>query len=272
LLLQYQNTKRDADHILPFGFLPYRGARTASASLEKRMEALQRVKPDGYVRSFQNRKCRLDLHTEHSVLALVRFVVAVPKRTGRQMIVLDYYNLQEQPFGVTPDSRYLFLNPTHKEALASLIYGIEAGCGFVALISTPGLGKTTLLFQTLDILREKARIVFLFQTIGTPLDLLRALLSGLGVRDLQGSLVEMQLKLKDILTEQYRQGKRVVLVIDEAQNLDDSVLELVRMLSNFETARDKLIQIILSGRPQLADNMGSPELLQYGNEFRYLLV
>jgi len=177
-------------------------------------------------------------------------------------MVLDYYNLQEQPFGVTPDSRYLFLNPTHKEALASLIYGIEAGCGFVALIATPGLGKTTLLFQTLDILRDKARIVFLFQTIRTPLDLLRALLSGLGVRDLQGSLVEMQLRLKDILTEQYRQGKRVVLVIDEAQNLDDSVLELVRMLSNFETARDKLIQIILSGQPQLADNMGSPELLQ----------
>ena len=63
------------------------------------------------------------------------------------MMVLDYYKLQEQPFGVTPDSRYLFLNPTYKEALTSLIYGIEEGCGFVALIATPGLGKTTLLFQ-----------------------------------------------------------------------------------------------------------------------------
>ena len=102
-----------------------------------------------------------------------------------------------------------------------------------------------MLFQTLHILRDKARIVFLFQTISTPLDLLRALLSGLGVREIQGSLVEMQIKLKDILTEQYRLGKRVVVVIDEAQNLDDSVLELMRMLSNFETSRDKLIQIIL---------------------------
>jgi general secretion pathway protein A len=91
---------------------------------------------------------------------------------------------------------------------------------------------------------------------------MRALLSGLGVRQMPPNLVEMQLKLKDLLTEQYRMGKRVVLVIDEAQNLDDSVLELVRMLSNFETARDKLIQIILSGQPQLADNIGSPELLQ----------
>ena len=178
------------------------------------------------------------------------------------MMVLDYYRLEEQPFGVTPDPRYLFLTPTHKEALNSLIYGIEAGCGFVALIATPGSGKTTLIFEMLHILRDKARIVFLFQTISTPMDLLRSLLSGLGVRDLQGSLVEMQIKLRDLLTEQYRLGKRVVLVIDEAQSLDDSVLELVRMLSNFETARDKLIQIILAGQPQLADNIGSPELLQ----------
>jgi len=178
------------------------------------------------------------------------------------MTVLDYYKLEELPFGVTPDSRYLFLTPTYKEALGSLVYGIEAGCGFVALIATPGLGKTTLLFEILNILRDKARIVFLFQTISTPLDLLRSLLSGLGVRDLQGGLVEMQIRLKDLLTEQYRLGKRVVLVIDEAQNLDDSVLELVRMLSNFETARDKLIQIVLAGQPQLAENIGSPELIQ----------
>jgi general secretion pathway protein A len=178
------------------------------------------------------------------------------------MMVLDYYRLEEQPFGVTPDPRYLFLTPTHKEALNSLIYGIEAGCGFVALIATPGSGKTTLIFEMLHILRDKARIVFLFQTISTPTDLLRSLLSGLGVRDLQGNLVEMQIRLRDLLTEQYRLGKRVVVVIDEAQNLDDSVLELVRMLSNFETARDKLIQIVLAGQPQLAENIGSPELLQ----------
>jgi general secretion pathway protein A len=178
------------------------------------------------------------------------------------MMVLDYYRLEEQPFGVTPDPRYLFLTPTHQDSLNSLIYGIEAGCGFVALIATPGSGKTTLIFEMLHILRDKARIVFLFQTISTPTDLLRSLLSGLGVRELQGNLVEMQIRLRDLLTEQYRLGKRVVVVIDEAQNLDDSVLELVRMLSNFETARDKLIQIVLAGQPQLAENIGSPELLQ----------
>ena len=178
------------------------------------------------------------------------------------MTALDYYKLKEQPFGVTPDSRYLFLTPTQKDALGSIIYGIESGCGFVALIARPGLGKTTLLFQTLDILRERARLVFLFQTISTPVDLLRALLCGLGAPDMRASLVEMQIRLKNLLAEQYSAGKRVVLVIDEAQNLDDSVLELVRMLSNFETASDKLIQIVLAGQPQLAENIGSPELVQ----------
>ncbi len=178
------------------------------------------------------------------------------------MTALEYYKLKEQPFGVTPDSRYLFLTPTQKDALSSVIYGIESGCGFVALIARPGLGKTTLLFQTLDILRERARLVFLFQTISTPVDLLRALLSGLGAPDMRASLVEMQIRLKNLLAEHYSAGKRVVLVIDEAQNLDDSVLELVRMLSNFETASDKLIQIVLAGQPQLAENIGSPELVQ----------
>ena len=177
-------------------------------------------------------------------------------------MVLDFYNLREHPFGVTPDSKYLFLSATHREALASLTYGIEAGCGFVALIAHPGLGKTTLLFHAMNQLREKARTVFLFQTVCTPMDLLRALLTGLGVHDIKGSLIEMQLRLKDVLVEQFRIRRRVVVVIDEAQNLDDSVLELVRMLSNFETAQEKLIQIVLSGQPQLAEKIASPELVQ----------
>ena len=97
------------------------------------------------------------------------------------------------------------------------------------------MGKTTLLFHALNQLREKARTVFLFQTICTPMDFLRALLAGLGVHETQGSLIELQSKLNEVLAEQSRSGKPLVVVIDEAQNLDDSVLELVRMLSNFET-------------------------------------
>jgi len=177
-------------------------------------------------------------------------------------MVLDYYKLREQPFGVTPDSRYLFLGPTHREALASLLYGVDAGCGFLALIALPGLGKTTLLFHAMNQLRDKAKTVFLFETGCTPSDLLRALLTGLGVQEAEGTLIQMQLKLKEALQEQFRLGKRVVVVIDEAQNLDDSVLELVRMLSNFETSREKLIQVILAGQPRLAEKIGSPGLEQ----------
>lgn len=177
-------------------------------------------------------------------------------------MVLEYYKLREQPFGVTPDSRFLFLSPTHREALGSLLYGVDAGCGFLALIAKPGLGKTTLLFYALQQLKEKALTVFLFQTVCTSMDLLRALLTGLGVHETQGSLIQMQLRLKEVLIAQARLGKRVVAVIDEAQNLDDSVLELIRMLSNFETPQEKLIQIILSGQPQLAEKIASPDLEQ----------
>ena len=177
-------------------------------------------------------------------------------------MVLDFYKLREQPFGVTPDSRYLFLSASHQEALASLLYGIEAGRGFIAMIARPGMGKTTLLFHALNQLRSKATTIFLFQTISTPVDLLRGILTDLGVREMPGSLGQMQSRLNELLVEQARLGKRVVVVIDEAQNLDDSVLELVRMLSNFETSREKLIQIILSGQPQLAEKIASPDLVQ----------
>jgi general secretion pathway protein A len=179
-----------------------------------------------------------------------------------KIMVLNYYKLREEPFGVTPDSRYLYASATHREALASVLYGLEAGRGFVALIAKPGMGKTTLLFHGLNRLREKARTVFLFQTICTPTDFLRALLADLGVHETQGSLTELQAKLNEVVAEQSLSGKPLVVVVDEAQNLDSAVLELVRMLSNFETSREKLIQIILSGQPQLAEKLASPELVQ----------
>jgi hypothetical protein len=158
-------------------------------------------------------------------------------------MVLPYYQLREQPFGVTPDSRYFYLSNTHREALASLLYGVDAGCGFLAVIAAPGLGKTTLLFDALRCLRQAALTVFLFGTVCTPLELLRSLLTALGVKDAHGNLTRLQSRLQDVLIEQARLGKRVVVVMDEAQNLDPAVLELIRMLSNFETPQHKLLQI-----------------------------
>ena len=177
-------------------------------------------------------------------------------------MVLRHFNLREQPFGVTPDSRYLYASATHREALASLLYGVESGLGFVTLTANPGMGKTTLLFEALRRVQETARTVFLFQTIATPLDLVRALLIDLGVKDTQGTLVDLQTQLNEILVSQAATGKRMIVVIDEAQNLDESVLEAVRMLSNFETARQKLMQIILAGQLQLAEKLAQPRLLQ----------
>jgi len=177
-------------------------------------------------------------------------------------MVLDYYKLREEPFGVTPDVRYLYASATHREALASLLYGVEAGRGFVALIAEPGMGKTTLLYSALRQIQDRFQTAFLFQTIATPEDFLRALLHDLGVEATPGSLLDLEVKLNDVLVEKSRLGKPLVIVVDEAQNLDDSVLELLRMLSNFETAQAKLLQIVLSGQPQLAEKLASPELVQ----------
>jgi general secretion pathway protein A len=177
-------------------------------------------------------------------------------------MVLNFYKLAEQPFGVTPDPRYLYLSPTHREALASALYGITVGRGFTALIAKPGMGKTTILFHLLQKLQGSARTVFVFQTQSSPRDLLRSVLVDLGIEDDGGDLVQLQAKMNQALLQHSTSGKRFVVVIDEAQNLDESVLEVVRMLSNFETPREKLMQIVLAGQPQLAKRLASPSMEQ----------
>ena len=175
---------------------------------------------------------------------------------------LEYYGLREQPFGVTPDPRFLYFGATHREALASLFYGIESGCGFLALIAPPGMGKTTLLFHLLEKLRGSAQTVFLFQTQCGSREMFRHLLNDLGIDSGEQDLAAMHESLNSVLLSNARKGRRVVLVIDEAQNLKDSVLETVRLLSDFETPQSKLLQIVLSGQPQLADKLSQPGLIQ----------
>ncbi len=183
---------------------------------------------------------------------------------------IDYYQLREQPFGVTPDPRYLYLSRAHREALASLYYGVEAGRGFMALIADPGMGKTTLLFQLLEKLPKSACTAFLFQTQCDSLELLHYLLADMGVETCGQDLVDLHTQLNQALSRMFRAGRRFVLVIDEAQNLDSSVLETVRLLSNFETPSSKLMQIILSGQPQLADKLASPRLVQLRQRIAFL--
>jgi type II secretory pathway predicted ATPase ExeA len=175
---------------------------------------------------------------------------------------LDYYRLREQPFGVAPNPAYLYPSQTHREALAALSSGLEADRGFMALIAKPGMGKTTLLNQLLDKWRNSARTVFLFQTQCDSREFFRYVLSELGIDAEPMGLVTMHRKLNQVLFDQMLAGKRFVLAVDEAQNLNESVLETVRLLSNFETQHTKLLQSVLAGQPQLAEKLAQPRQWQ----------
>ena len=175
---------------------------------------------------------------------------------------LDFYRLREQPFGVTPDPRFLYFSPGHREALASLFYGIETGRGFLSLVAEPGMGKTTLLFQLLKRWKGYVHSAFLFQTQCDSRELLRYLMEDLGLDSQDRDIVRMHADLNDFLFRETKAGKRVVLFIDEAQNLSNSVLETVRLLSDFEAPDRKLLQIVLAGQPEMEQRLTRPGLTQ----------
>ncbi len=175
---------------------------------------------------------------------------------------LNFYKLREQPFGVTPDPRYLYFSPGHREALASLFYGIETGRGFLSLIAQPGMGKTTLLFQLLQRWKGYVHSAFLFQTQCDSRELIRYLLDDLGLKSDGEDIVRMHSELNEFLYRETKAGRRVVVFIDEAQNLSDTVLETVRLLSDFEAPDKKLLQIILAGQPELEERLSRPRLAQ----------
>ena len=176
---------------------------------------------------------------------------------------LQYFGFREDPFGTTPDSRYLYPSQTHREALASLKYGFLSNRGFTAMIAPPGRGKTTLLFRFLNEVRESARAVFLFDIEADcePREFVGYILRDIGITPAQTSS-ERHEQLTEALVKENRAGRKFVVVIDEAQNLSDAVLERVRLLSNFETSRGKLLQIVLSGQPQLSEKLLQASLVQ----------
>lgn len=175
---------------------------------------------------------------------------------------LDFYQLREQPFVVTPDARFLYLSATHGEALASLIYGVECDRGFLALIAAPGMGKTTLVFRLLEHLGNDVRSAFLLQPEDSALDVLRALVLDLEIETACRDAFAMKRELTKLLVAEAERGRRVLVVIDEAQDWSDDVLESVRLLSNFETPARKLIQFVLIGQPALAKRLLHPSLVQ----------
>lgn len=177
-------------------------------------------------------------------------------------LVLAYYGFREEPFGVTPNPRFLYFSPSHREALASLVYAIEAKRGFSALIADPGTGKTTLLFHLLEKMKSSARTVFLFRPNSNARELLQSMLSDLGL-DVSGlDVPRMHGTLNSVLLQELQADRHFLWILDEAQDVDVDVLEVVRLLSNFETTHSKLMHIVLSGQPALLEKLERPELLQ----------
>lgn len=165
---------------------------------------------------------------------------------------LDFYGFQEKPFTLTPNPRFVYLSRNHREVLAHLLYGIEDGCGFIAITGEVGTGKTTVLRALLeDLDNDRYRLAFIFNPSVSALDLLRAIQREYAIEGPAAEAGDLLHLLNEFLLRQRGEGRTVVLVIDEAQHLDPAVLEQIRLLSNLETQTDKLIQIVLVGQPEL---------------------
>lgn len=176
----------------------------------------------------------------------------------------DYFGFSEMPFHVTPNPRFLFLSPTHEEALQHLRYGIEDKKGFIVLTGEVGCGKTTLCRKLLEELEanEKCDTALLLNPRISETQLLKGIMKELGEESKARSKSDLLDKMNDVLLERIHQGREIVLIIDEAQNLSFEVMEMLRMLSNLETYDQKLLQIILMGQPELSLKLKEDRLRQ----------
>lgn len=175
----------------------------------------------------------------------------------------NFFNLKGNPFGANPDPRYLFLTRDAQEALACLTYGVQSRKGFIVLSGEVGTGKTTLLNKLLNWLRGyRAATAFVFNSSLTVGEFLDFMMADFGIACDSPLKSQMLLRLNRWLLERYRAGEAVVLIVDEAQNLSLQVLEEIRLLTNLETASEKLLQIVLSGQPELEEKLKLPQLRQ----------
>lgn len=173
-----------------------------------------------------------------------------------------FYHLSENPFNLTPDPKFHYINESTREALAAVLYGIKSRKGFLTLIGEAGTGKTTLLRRIVDEIEGETRIVFVFNPGVSFDELLEYLCMELGIRTEPAGRLQLIERLNHYLLEQLTDGRNVVVIIDEAQTLEDDVLEELRMLSNLETSKEKILQIVLSGQPELEEKLRRPNLRQ----------
>ena len=177
----------------------------------------------------------------------------------------SFFGLQEKPFAITPDPRYLYLSERHAEALAHLLYGINEAGGFIQLTGEVGTGKTTIIRSLLEQLPANADVALILNPRVTPAEFLLTICEELRIpvpEPGRGSVKLLMDLIGRRLLDTHARGRRVVLIVDEAQNLSAHTLEQVRLLTNLETATTKLLQIILIGQPELRDLLARPELRQ----------
>jgi general secretion pathway protein A len=175
----------------------------------------------------------------------------------------EFYGLRANPFNVNPDPRYLFLTRHTEEALACLTYGIQSRKGFVLLTGEVGTGKTTLINKLLEWLRlQQVATAFIFNSRLNVPQFLDYMMADFGVPCDSKAKSQILLRLYNWLLDRYRAGETAVLIVDEAQNLSDEVLEEIRMLTNLETFTEKLLQIVLVGQPELEQKLKQPQLRQ----------
>ena len=178
---------------------------------------------------------------------------------------LSFFGLNEKPFSITPDPRYLYLSERHAEALAHLLYGVSEAGGFVQLTGEVGTGKTTIVRSLLGQIPKNAEVALILNPRMTAPEFMLTICEelGIGLPDRAvASLKDLVDILNHYLLRAHADGRRVVLLVDEAQNLEPAVLEQVRLLTNLETPTDKLLQIILIGQPELREMLARPELRQ----------
>ena len=175
----------------------------------------------------------------------------------------EFFGLNEKPFAITPDPRYLYMSARHADALAHLVYGISESGGFIQLTGEVGTGKTTLIRSLLEQLPAKAEIALILNPQLSTLEFLQVICQELRTRTPREDSVKARIDaLNTHLLRAYAEGRRVVLIVDEAQTLSPELLEQVRLLTNLETPKKKLLQIILIGQPELRDVLERPEMRQ----------
>ena len=176
----------------------------------------------------------------------------------------SFFGLTENPFALSPDPRYMYLSPQHGEALNCLLYGIHGKKGFMAVTGGIGTGKTTLCRFLLSELDDSVRTALIFNPSLSDIELLKTVNRefGIGIGSGRGTKKRYIDALNDFLLRNFSAGKNAVLIVDEAQNLSHGAMEQIRMLSNLETATEKLLQIVLLGQPELLGMLALPSLRQ----------